>query len=152
MDIRIPVELPSIDLSAVLPLLALVVLVALIVFMLVARSVIQSRALALIVIAAIIVLGSSTIVGGLQAIAGLIGVTGLVAIGLIVTLGRNREVLDVVRTLAEKSTPIPPTLTEQRPPIMLDAPQTTYQLPAAGQTTASRRRMRSVRLPKDLGF
>ena len=147
IDFKFPINLPTLDLSSLLPLLALVVLGALIVFTLVAHSVIQSRALALIVIAAIIVLGSSTIVGSLQAIAGLIAVAGLVAIGLIVTLGRHREVLDVVRTLAEKQ--LPP-LTDQRTSIMLDAPQTTYQLPAAGQTSAPRRTTRrsTVKIPR----
>ena len=137
LEVKLPVELPTIDLGSVLPLIALVVLAALILITLMARSLIQSKALAIVALAAILIGGSASIVGGLQAIAGLIGVTGLVAIGLIVTLGRHQAVLDVVRTLAEKQTSIPPSLTSQRPITLIDAqrqqPPMTYQLPAAGQ-------------------
>jgi hypothetical protein len=151
MDIKIPVEFPSIDLSAVLPIIALVILAALILVTLTARSLIQSRALALVALAAIIIGGSSSIVGGLQAIAGLILVTGLVAIGLIVTLGRHREVLDVVRIVVERPTIV--YRQEQPRTQLLDAPPQTYQLPAASQTTTPRRRAAStITLPKDWGF
>ncbi len=153
LEVKLPVELPTIDLGSVLPLIALVVLAALILITLMARSLIQSKALAIVALAAILIGGSASIVGGLQAIAGLIGVSGVVAIGLIVTLGRNHEVLDVVRTLAEKSTP---TLTSQRPITLIDAPQPpmTYQLPAAGQSGTVRRHAarRSIRLPRNMGF
>jgi len=67
MDIKIPVELPAIDLSSAVPIIALVVLAALILFTLTARSLIQSKALALVALAAIIIGGSSSIVGGLLA-------------------------------------------------------------------------------------
>lgn len=149
MDIKIPVELPAIDLSSAVPIIALVVLAALILFTLTARSLIQSKALALVALAAIIIGGSSSIVGGLQAVAGLILVAGLVAIGLIVVLGRNREVLDIVRTAVER-----PAMTVERPtpPQLPDVVDTTYRLPAAGQTTASRRRTRSGRIPPGMGF
>jgi hypothetical protein len=84
----------------------------------------------------------------------LIAVAGLVAIGLIVTLGRQREVLDVVRTVVDRRTAqLPPS---QPPVTLIDAqqPPTTYQLPAAGQTSTPRRHAarRSVRLPRHLGF
>jgi len=156
MNIQLPtIEFPAIDLSTVVPLLALVILGALILVTLTARSLIQSRALALVALAAIIIGGSSSIVGGLQAIAGVILVAGLVAIGLIVTLGRNREVLDIVRSVVDKPTlvvrgPAP----DQSP--LLDAPPTTYQLPAQGQSSPSRttpaRRVRAGRIPPGMGF
>ena len=156
LEVKLPVELPTIDLGSVLPLIALVVLAALILITLMARSLIQSKALAIVALAAIVIGGSASIVGGLQAIAGLIGVTGLVAIGLIITLGRHQAVLDVVRTIAEKQTSIPPSLTSQRPITLIDAQQATYQLPAPGQTavTPSRRHAarRSARLPRNMGF
>lgn len=158
LEVKLPVELTTIDLGSVLPLIALVVLAALILITLMARSLIQSKALAIVALAAILIGGSASIVGGLQAIAGLIGVTGLVAIGLIITLGRHQAVLDVVRTIAEKQTSIPPALTSQRPITLIDAQrqQATYQLPAPGQTavTPSRRHAarRSARLPRGLGF
>ncbi len=154
LEVKLPVELPTIDLGSVLPLIALVVLAALILITLMARSLIQSKALAIVALAAILIGGSASIVGGLQAIAGLIGVTGLVAIGLIVTLGRQREVLDVVRTLVDQRAPTPPTLTPQHPVTLIDQPTATYHLPAAGQTAAPHRHAtrRSARLPKGLGF
>ena len=73
----------------------------------------------------------------------------LIAIGLIVTLGRHRDVLDVVRSAIER-----PTVTVNRPepPQLIDAVRTTYQLPAAGQTTPTRRRSRSGRLPPGMRF
>jgi len=151
IDVKLPVELPAIDLSNALPLLALVLLAALILITLTARSVLQSRALAIVAVAAIIIGGSSSIIGGLQAVAGLILVTGLITIGLIVTLGRTPDVLDVVRTLVDR-----PTITidrpAQSPTQIIDAPQPTYQLPAAGQTVPAHRRARSGRLPRGLGF
>lgn len=152
MDIKFPVEFPAIDLSGVLPIVALVILAALILVTLTARSLIQSRALALVALAAIIIGGSSSIVGGLQAIAGVILVVGLVAIGLIVTLGRNREVLDVVRSAVERPTIYSHSQPYQPP--LLDAPPPPYQLPDAGQTTQPRRRAahRSGRLPPGMGF
>lgn len=152
MNVQLPtIEFPPIDLSTALPIIALVILGALILLTLTARSLIQSKALALVALAAIFVGGSSSIVGGLQAIAGVILVTGLVAIGLIVTLGRHRDVLDVVRSVVER-----PTVTVHRPdpPQLIDAARTTYQLPAAGQTTQTRRRVahRSGRLPPGMRF
>ncbi len=156
LEVKLPVELPTIDLGSVLPLIALVVLAALILITLMARSLIQSKALAIVALAAIVIGGSASIVGGLQAIAGLIGVTGLVASGLIITLGRHQAVLDVVRTLAKKQTRTQPTITGQQSSIMIDARRSpaTYQLPAArySQTGAPRRRTRSARLPRGLGF
>ena len=156
LEVKLPVELPTIDLGSVLPLIALVVLAALILITLMARSLIQSKALAIVALAAIVIGGSASIVGGLQAIAGLIGVTGLVAIGLIITLGRHQAVLDVVRTLAEKQTRTQPTITGQPSSIMIDAQRSpaTYQLPAVGQTSAPRRHAarRSARLPRGMGF
>lgn len=150
-QITLPITLPEIDLGTIVPIVALVILGALILITLTARSLIQSRALALVALAAIIIGGSSSIVGGLQAVAGVILVAGLVAIGLIVTLGRNREVLDVVRSVVER-----PTITVSRPPQpqLPDVVETTYRLPAAGHTTASRRsnRNRSGRLPPGMGF
>ena len=152
MDIRIPVELPSIDLSAVLPLLALVVLAALIVFALVARSVIQSRALALIVIAAIIVLGSSTIVGSLNALIGLLVVAGVTAIGLVIVLGRNPDVLDLLQVVAKRNpSQLPSIIVEQHP--LLSGQRATPSLPEPPQPSSARRRVRPIiRLPRDSGF
>lgn len=151
LDVKLPVELPALDLSNALPLLALVLLAALILITLTARSLLQSRALAIVAVAAIIIGGASSIIGGLQAVAGLMLVTGLITIGLIVTLGRTPAVLDVVRTLVDR-----PTITIERPTQpptqIIDASQPTYQLPAAGQTTAPRRRARSGRLPRGMGF
>ena len=153
LEVKLPVELPAFDLTGAVPLIALVVLAALILITLMARSLIQSKALAIVALAAILIGGSASIVGGLQAIAGLIGVTGLVAMGLIVTLGRQREVLDVVRTLVDQRAPTPPTFTPQHPVTLIDPPPVmTYQLPAVGQTAAPRRRTRSARLPRGLGF
>ncbi len=153
LDVKLPIELPTLDLTGAVPLIVLVVLAALILITLLARSLIQSKALAIVALAAILIGGSASIVGGLQAIAGLIGVTGLVAIGLIVTLGRQPEVLDVVRTIAAKQAPGQSTLTP--PPLtVIDQPPPTYLLPATGQTAAPRRHAtrRSARLPKGLGF
>ncbi len=153
LEVKLPVELPVLDLSSVLPLIALVVLAALILLTLTARSLLQSKGLAIVALAAILIGGSASIVGGLQAIAGLIGVTGLVVIGLIVTLGRQREVLDVVRTLVDQRAPTPPAFPPQPPVTLIDQPPAmTYHLPAAGQTATPRRRARSARLPKGLGF
>lgn len=153
LEVKLPVDLPALDLSSALPLIALVVLAALILFTLTARSLLQSKGLAIVALAAILIGGSASIVGGLHAIAGLIGVTGLVAIGLIVTLGRQPEVLDMVRTLVDQRTP-PSTLTP--PPVngIDQPPSMTYHLPAAGQTATPRRHAtrRSARLPKGLGF
>lgn len=150
MNIQLPpIEFPAIDLSTVVPIVALVILAALILFTLTARSLIQSKALALVALSAIIIGGSSSIVGGLQAIAGVILVAGLVAIGLIVTLGRHPDVLDVVRSVVDKPT-IVVGRSEPSNTQLLDSPQRPHQLPAAGQTTGTRRTTRraSARIPR----
>lgn len=140
-QITLPIELPAIDLGTIVPIVALVVLAALILLTLTARTLIKSRAFTVVMIAVVVVLGSSTIVGGLQSIALLIGVAGAVTIGLVIVLGRTPDVLDVVRTVANKPS-VPPSQN------VIDAPRQTYRLPAAGQTAQRTARRTSAKIPR----
>ncbi len=146
-QITLPIELPAIDLSTVVPLLALVVLAALILITLTARSLIKSRAFTIATVAAVVVLGSSTIVGSLQSIAVLIGVAGAVTIGLVIVLGRTPDVTELLHTVvARREPPAPqlPTAVITQPPL-LNAPRQ-----AAAPTR--RRASSTVNVPKDWGF
>lgn len=155
MDIKIPVEFPVIDLSAALPLLALVVLGALILFALTARTLIASRAFTIALVAAVVVLGSTTIVGSLQSIALLLGVAGVAVIGLVLALGRNPDVLDLLHVVArntavsrsESTAPLPPIVEHDR---QIGSPRSVQQLPAPQSNVRPAQRV--IRLPKDWGF
>lgn len=132
-EIKIPVELPTIDLGTILPLLVLVVLAALVIVALIVLRLIKSRAFGLAIVAGIIILGSGTIVGGLQALAVLAGVGGFVAVLLVIALGRHPDVLDLVRD-ATKHEQIPAgwaqPIDQPRQPIMAAPKQTAERLPA----------------------
>lgn len=97
MDVKIPVELPAIDLSGALPLIALVLIAALILVTLLARTLILSRAAALAVFAVIVISGGTVITAGISALTVLIGVAGAVVIVGVIVLNRNREVVELVR-------------------------------------------------------
>ena len=155
MDIKIPVEFPAIDLSAALPLLALVVLAALILVALTARALIKSRAFTIALITAVVILGSSTIVGSLQSIALLLGVAGVIMIGLVLVLGRNPDVLDLLHVVArntavsrsESTAPLLPIVEHDR---QIGSPRSAQQLPAPQSNVRPAQRV--IRLPKGWGF
>ena len=150
MDFKLPIELPTIDLSSVLPLLALVILAAMIVIALTARALIQSRAFNLVLVVTTIILGSSTLVGGLQSLALLIGVAGVVTIGLVLVLGRTPDVIDLLHAFVPSRSVPPATIEMDRP---IAAPPALPQLPSPPSDVQSAvHAQRSIHLPRDWGF
>ena len=118
-QITLPIELPSIDLSTIVPIVALVVIAALILATLTARSIIKSKAFTFVMIAVVVVLGSSTIVGSLQAIAVLIGIAGAVTIGLAVALHRSPDVTDLLHSVVSRRDTTTPQLPPAQHPLLL---------------------------------
>lgn len=149
-QITLPIELPALDLSTIVPIVALVILGALILITLTARTLIKSRAFTVAMVAAVVVLGSSTIVGGLQSIALLIGVAGAVTIGLVIVLGRTPDVLDVVQTVVSRREPAVPQLPQLPPAVITQPPLLNAPRQAAAPTR--RRSSSTVIPPKDWGF
>lgn len=149
-EITVPIEFPAINLESIMPLLILVILAALIVIALIARSLIQSKALALAAVASIIIGGSSSIVGGLQSIALLIGVVGVVTIGLVLALGHQPDVIDLLHALVP-SRPVPPATIEMDRHIA--APPALPQLPSPpSDARPAARAQRVIHLPRDWGY
>ena len=149
IDFKLPVDLPAIDLSSALPLVALVLLAALILITLLARSIVRSRLIVMALIVAIVMGGSSVIVGGLQALTGLLAVAGLLVIALLILMARQPVLLDLTRAAVQGLRPDPkPTPWTH----VIDQP-TQLQLPAShATTTLPVRHLRSRRLPKSMGF
>lgn len=136
------------DLSSAVPIIALVMLAALILIALTARTLIKSRAFAIALVAVVIIAGSSTIVGSLQSIAVLIGVAGVVTIGLVIALGRNPDVTDLLHSVARQHAPAPAPLDHQIAP-----PRTAQQLPSPmGEGLGVRVSRSSVIIPNGWGF
>ncbi len=152
-QITLPIELPAIDLGTIVPIVALVVLAALILATLTARSIIKSRAFGLGLFALIIIAGSATIVGSLQAIALLIGVVGVVTIGLVVVLGRNPDVLDLLQlvtrdvVVSRRDTTSP-----QLPPVVIDQRALPAPTPGQGSRAVTRHSAHATRPPTGWGF
>ena len=148
IDFKLPVDLPTIDLSSALPLLALIILVTLILLTLLARSIMRSRLIVIAIIVALVMGGSSVIVGGLQALTGLLAVAGVLVIALLVLIARYPELHQLAHAVMEnqrKPTPI-------QWPHVIDQPAQ-LQLPASHTVTALPvRHLRSRRLPKSMGF
>ncbi len=149
IDFRLPVDLPSLDLTSALPLLALIILAALILVTLLARSIVRSRLIVIALIVAIVMGGSSVIVGGLQALTGLLAVAGLLVIAVLVLIARQPVLLDLTRTAVQGLRLDPKPMPW---PHVIDQP-TRPQLPVASiDALSSVRRTRSKRLPKSMGF
>lgn len=148
IDFKLPVDLPHIDLSSALPLLALIIIATLILITLLARSIVRSKWIVIALIVAIVMGGSSVIVGGLQALTGLLAVSGALVIALLVVLARHPELRELTRDVLE--TRRAPTLSHR--PYLIDQP-TQLQLPASSiGVLPSIRPARSKRLPRHLGF
>ncbi len=148
IDFRLPIDLPSIDLSTALPLLTLIIIAALILITLLARSIVRSKLIAMAVIIAVVMGGGSVIVGGLQALTGLLAVAGLLTITLLVVIARHPELHQLVRNALE--TRRAPILSNR--PHLIDQP-TQLQLPTAGhEAMRSTHRAQARRLPRSLGF
>ena len=149
IDFKLPVDLPAIDLSSALPLLALIIIVTLILITLLARSIVRSRWSVLALIVALVMGGSSVIVGGLQALTGLLAVAGLLVITLLILMARQPVLLDLTRAVVQGLRPDPkPTPWTQ----VIDQP-TQPQLPASStELMRLTHRVRSKRLPKSMGF
>ena len=148
IDFKLPIDVPVIDLSSALPLLALIIIATLILITLLARSIVRSRLIVMALIVAIVMGGSSVIVGGLQALTGLLAVAGLIAMAVLVLIARQPVLLDLTRevigNLRRESTPI-------QWHRVIDQP-TQLQLPASpATTTLPIRHLRSRRLPKSMG-
>ena len=148
IDFKLPVDLPAIDLSNALPLLALIVIAALILITLLARSIVRSRLILIALIVAIVMGGGSVIVGGLQALTGLLTVAGVLTIALLVVIARHPELHRLVRDMLERRrTPTP-----SHRPYLIDQP-TQLQLPAVShEALRSTHRAQARRLPRSLGF
>jgi len=147
MDIQLPIQLPTIDLRAIIPMLALVLLAGLILVALTARTLIKSKAFTVAMVAGVIVLGSGTIVGSLQSIAVLIGVSGAAIVAVIIVLGRNPDVLDLLHLAVKREQP---TVTVIEPARQIEPARTLPQIPATTAPTA--RRSHTLTFPKDWGF
>lgn len=145
----ITVDLPNIDLSVVIPLIALVILGALILATLTARTLLHSKALAIVAVAAILIGGSSSIVGGLQAIAVLIAVTGLAAIGLIIVLNRAPDVIDLLHLVVKRRDPPTVTVIQRQPGAL---PAAAPHLPLAAPRHYTPRPTAAPADIKDWGF
>lgn len=148
IDVKLPVDLPAIDLSNALPLLALIVIATLILITLLARSLVRSKLIVIALIVAIVMGGSSVIVGGLQALTGLLAVAGALVIALLALIARYPELRQLAHAAMENHRK--PTLSHR--PYLIDQP-TQLQLPASSiGVRPSIRPARSKRLPRHLGF
>ena len=132
-DLRFPINLPNFDLATVVAVVVGLLAVLLILATLLVRSALRSR-LALVIAFGLIITGA---LANLGAVTGLIAIAGVVVISVIITLGRNKDVLELIRslvkpndppTLVDRSAPIvPPMVVDQSPP-MLNAPATPVRL------------------------
>ena len=146
---KLPIDVPVIDLSSALPLLALIILAALILLTLLACSIVRSRLIVIAMIVALVMGGSSVIVGGLQALIGLFAVAGLLVLAALILITRQPALLDLTREMMRsRQHDSKPTVW---PPV-IDQP-TWPQLPASSIAALPLvRRTRSKRLPKSMGF
>jgi hypothetical protein len=148
IDFKLPVDLPNIDLSSALPLLALIIIATLILLTLLARSIVRSKWIVIALIVAIVMGGSSVIVGGLQALTGLLAVAGALVIALLALIARYPELRQLAHAVMENQRKPTPS---QWPHMIDQVAQ--LQLPASSTVTMpSVRRTRSRRLPRHLGF
>ncbi len=149
IDVKLPVDLTSMNLSSALPLLALIVITTLILITLLARSIARSRLIVIALIVTLVMSGSSVIVGGLQALTGLLTVAGLLVIALLILMARQPVLLDLTRAAVQGLRPDPkPTPWTQ----VIDQPAQP-QLPTSNiSSLPATRQMRSKRLPKSMGF
>jgi hypothetical protein len=150
MNITLPVEFPTLDLSTLLPLLALVVLAALIIAALIARTLIKSRAFTVALVAAVVILGSTTIVGGLQSLAVLLGVSGLAVIGIVIALHHSPDVTELLHVVVKRDSP--PVILDQRRAELPAQPSLHLPVPSSRRLSVSPSRLHVIRLPKDSGF
>jgi hypothetical protein len=148
IDFKLPVELPALDLSSALPLLALIIIAALILLTLLARSIVRSRLIAIVLIVALVMGGSSVIVGGLHALTGLLAVAGVLVLAVLALIARYPELRRLAHAVMENQRK--PTLSQW--PHVIDQPAQ-RQLPASGVgMRPSIHRARSRRVPRSLGF
>ena len=150
IDFKLPVDLPNIDLSSALPLLALVLIAAFILITLLARSIVRSKLIVIALIVAIVMGGSSVIVGGLQALTGLLAVAGLLVIAGLILIARLSCAARLMRDVHRDYGRDP----KSRPwPHMIDQPT---QLATASSRAMKRCLQRvgrdSRRLPRLWGF
>jgi len=132
-DLRFPINLPNFDLATVVAVVVGLLAVLLILATLLVRSALRSR-LALVIAFGLIITGA---LANLGAVTGLIAIAGVVVIGVIITLGRNKDVLELIRSLVKPKDPptlvdrsaliMPPTVVNQ-PPSMLNAPKSAPRL------------------------
>jgi hypothetical protein len=137
-DLRFPINLPNFDLTTVLAIAVGLLTVVLILAALLVRSALRSR-LVLVIAFGLIVTGA---LSNLGAVTGLIAIAGVIVIGVIITLGRNKDVLDLIRALVKpndaptfvgrSATVVPPTIVDQ-PPARLNAPVTVARLKSRRQ-------------------
>lgn len=134
-DFRLPINLSNLDLTTIFAIAAGILVVVLTLGVLLTRSALRSR-LALVIAFGLIVMGA---LSNLGAVTGLIAIAGVIVIGIIITLGRNKDVLDLIRALVKPNdTPLP---VDRLP---LSAPRTTVdQLPPTPARSVSTVRPRS---------
>ena len=136
-DLRFPINLPNFDLTTVVAIAVGLLTVVLILATLLVRSALRSR-LVLVIAFGLIVTGA---LSNLGAVTGLIAIAGVVVIGVIITLGRNKDVLDLIRSLVKPNDA--PTLVDRSsllmPPTVVDQPPPMLNAPAAPARLKSRR-------------
>jgi hypothetical protein len=149
IDFKLPVDLPALDLSSALPLVALIIIATLILITLLARSLVRSKLIMIALIVAIVLGGGSVIVGDLQALTGLLAVAGLLVIAVLILIARQPVLLDLTRAALHSLQPEP----KVSPWTQVIDQSTRLQLPAADhELTQTAYRGRSRRLPRHLGF
>ena len=149
IDFKLPIDLPALDLSSALPLLALIIIATLILITLLARSIVRSKLFVIALIVALVMGGSSVIVGGLQALTGLLAVAGLLVIALLILMARQPVLLDLTRAAVQGLRPDPkPTPWTQ----VIDQPAQPQLPTSSAELIRLTHRVRSKRLPKSMGF
>ncbi len=136
-DLRFPINLPNVDLTTVFAVVVGLLAVVLTLATLLVRSALRSR-LALVIAFGLIITGA---LANLGAVTGLIAIAGVVVIGVIITLGRNKDVLELIRSLVKPNDP--PTLVDRSgllmPPTVVDQPPPMLNSPASAPRLKSRR-------------
>ena len=157
LDFKLPIELPTVDLNTLLPLLALIALATLILLAWLARSILRSR-LVLVVIVVLVLIGGlpqigSVITDSLGALTTLLIAAGVLMLGGLFLIGRHPELQDLVRELISRSRSTPADLSTSNARYEIIEPDQLPRLPATGQTPrriAGKSKPHS--LPKDWGF
>jgi hypothetical protein len=149
IDVKLPVDLTSMNLSSALPLLALIIIATLILITLLARSIVRSKWIVIALIVAIVMGGSSVIVGGLQALTGLLAVAGLLVIALLILMARQPVLLDLTRAAVQGLRPDPKPMPWTH---VIDQPAQSQLAASSTELIRLTHRVRSKRLPKSMGF